>query len=114
MNKMNNIKILSVFIIFLVLTGCSKDFLDKAPFDEVNSGTFYKTKEDIDQAVTAIYDVLQRDDWNAPNLLSETMSDNCSGGGGIVDGFGQNELDQFYCIEPDLYDPNWKNGYLGI
>jgi hypothetical protein len=42
------------------------------------------------------------------------MSDNCSGGGGIVDGFGQNELDQFYCIEPDLTEPNWQNGYLGI
>ena len=94
--------------------GCSKDFLDKEPVSEINSGTFYKTKEDIEQAVTAVYDVLQRDDWNAPILLAETMSDNCSGGGGIVDGFGQNELDQYYCIEPDLYEPNWKNGYLGI
>ena len=94
--------------------GCSKDFLDREPFNEVTSGTFYKTREDIDQAVTAIYDILQRDSWNAPNLLSETMSDNCSGGGGIVDGFGQNELDQFYCIEPDITEPNWQNGYLGI
>jgi len=111
---MNKIKIFPVLMIFIFLMGCNKDFLDKEPFDEVNSGTFYKTKEDIEQAVTAVYDILQRDSWNAPNLLSETMSDNCSGGGGIVDGFGQNELDQFYCIEPDLTEPNWQNGYLGI
>jgi hypothetical protein len=111
---MNTIKILPILFIFIFLTGCNKDFLDKQPFDKITSGTFYKTREDIEQAVTAVYDVLQRDFWNAPNLLSEAMSDNCSGGGGIVDGFGQNELDQFYCIDADLTEPNWQNGYLGI
>jgi starch-binding outer membrane protein, SusD/RagB family len=111
---MNNLKIFLVLLIFIFLIGCSKDFLDKQPFDKVTSGTFYKTSQDIEQALTAIYDILQRDSWNAPILLSETMSDDCSGGGGIVDGFGQNELDQFYCIEPDLTEPNWQNGYLGI
>lgn len=94
--------------------GCSKEFLDKEPYDKVTSGTFYKTRQDIEQALTAVYDVLQRDSWNAPNLIAEAMSDNCSGGGGIVDGFGQNEFDQFYCNESDLADPNWKNGYLGV
>jgi len=49
-----------------------------------------------------------------PNLIAESMSDNCSGGGGIVDGFGQNEFDQFYSIDADLADPNWQIGYLGI
>ncbi len=111
---MNTIKILPILFIILFLTGCSKEFLDKEPYDKVTSGTFYKTSQDIEQAVTAIYDVIQRDDWNAPILLSEAMSDDCSGGGGIVDGFGPNEFDQFYCIESDLAEPNWKNGYLGI
>ncbi len=111
---MKTFKIPSIILIFILLTGCNKDFLDRQSLEKVTTGTFYRTSQDIEQAVTAIYDVLQRDSWNAPILLSETMSDNCSGGGGIVDGFGQNELDQFYCIEPDLTEPNWQNGYLGI
>ncbi len=98
----------------MFLMGCSKEFLDKEPYDKVTSGTFYKTQQDIEQALTAVYDVLQRDSWNAPNLIAEAMSDNCSGGGGIVDGFGQNEFDQFYCNESNLADPNWQNGYLGV
>ena len=112
--NMNKVIILTGLLFFIFLMGCSEDFLDKQPFDKVTSGTFYKTREDIEQAVIAVYDVLQRDSWNAPNLIAESMSDNCSGGGGIVDGFGQNEFDQFYCIDPDLGDPNWQNGYLGI
>ncbi len=111
---MNKIIIFPVLLIMIFLMGCNENFLDRESFDKITSGTFYRAKEDIEQAVTAVYDVLQRDSWNAPILLAETMSDNCSGGGGIVDGFGQNEFDQFYCIEPDLTEPNWQNGYLGI
>jgi len=62
---MNKIKIFSGWIFFIFLMGCSEDFLDKQPFDKVTSGTFYRTKQDIEQAVVAIYDVLQRDSWNA-------------------------------------------------
>jgi hypothetical protein len=112
--NMNKIKILAGLLFIIFLMGCCEDFLDKQPYDKVTSGTFYRTREDIEQAVTAIYDILQRDSWNAPNLIAEAMSDNCTGGGGIVDGFGQNSIDQFYCIDPDLMDPNWQNGYLGI
>lgn len=111
---MKKIKIFPGLLILIFLFGCNEDFLDKQPYDQITSGTFYKTRKDIEQAVTAVYDILQRDGWCAPNLLSEVMSDNCSGGGGIVDGFGQNELDQFYCIEEDLTEPNWQNGYLGV
>ena len=111
---MNQIKIIPVLLIFIFLMGCSKDFLDSEPFDQVTSGTFYKTIDDIEQAVTAVYDVLQRDGWNAPILMAEAMSDNCSGGGGIVDGPGPCEFDQFYSIDADLADPNWQIGYLGI
>jgi len=112
--NMKKISIFSGLLICLIFTACSEDFLEKQPYDKVTSGTFYRTKQDIQQAVTAVYDILQRDSWNAPNLIAEAMSDNCSGGGGIVDGFGQNMFDQFYCLEPDLVDPNWQIGYLGI
>jgi starch-binding outer membrane protein, SusD/RagB family len=112
--NMKKIYIYPTFLILLFLLGCNEDFLDKQPYDQITSGTFYKNRQDIEQAVVAIYDVLQRDSWNAPNLISESMSDNCSGGGGIVDGFGQNQFDQFYNIEEDLADPNWQNGYLGV
>jgi hypothetical protein len=111
---MNKIKIIFGLLIFLCISSCNKEFLDKQPYDKVTSGTYYKTRKDIDQAVTAIYDITQRDGWNCPLLISEAMSDNCSGGTGIVDGPGANEFDAFYDIETDISEPNWQNGYLGI
>jgi len=78
---------------------CSEDILDKQPYSQLTSASFYSNPQEIDQALTATYDMLQRDGWNAFIIVSEWMADNCTGGGGVNDGPGQNEYDEFYCVD---------------
>jgi starch-binding outer membrane protein, SusD/RagB family len=111
---MNKIKLLIGILILISCISCNKDFLDKQSYEKISTGTFYKTSSDAQQALTAVYDVTQRDTWNAPILVSECMSDDCSGGGGVTDDLKPMEFNQFYAVDQDLADPNWQNNYLGI
>lgn len=55
-----------LFIVFAgFITGCSKDFLDRGPKDALSPGTFWKTKQDADLALTGLY----RGFESAGNLL---------------------------------------------
>lgn len=51
----------NLFIVFgmLVLTGCSKDFLDKNSLTDIPLDNFWKTEQDAYLAINGIYDVLQ-------------------------------------------------------
>lgn len=111
---MNKIKIIIGLILLLSVVSCRKDFLDTEAYDQRITGSFYNDSTDIVQALTSVYDVTQRDSWNAYFLMWECMSDNCTGGGGMNDGNGSLQFDQFYSIDQNLADPNWQLGYLGI
>lgn len=110
---MNKIRII-IGLILLLSVSCQKDFLDTEAYDQRLTGSFYNDSTDIVQALTAVYDVTQRDGWNAYFLMWECMSDNCTGGGGMNDGTGALQFDQFFSIDQNLGDPNWQIGYLGI
>jgi hypothetical protein len=76
---MKKIRIPSVAIILalaLAVTGCDKSFLDQKPTSAITSGSFYKTQQDITQAVTGIYSSLR--DWPVDIYwyLSEVRSNN--------------------------------------
>lgn len=101
-------------LLLLLMTSCSEEFLDRSPYDQLATANYYKTPEEIKAALTATYDMLQRDGWNAFIIVSEWMSDNCTAGGGVNDGPGQNQYDEFYCIERDLSVAHWQNYYNGI
>jgi hypothetical protein len=103
-----------IFCALLIVSSCSDDILDKQPYSQLTSASFYSTPDEINQALTATYDILQREDWNAFVILSEWMSDNCTGGGGVTDGEGTNEYDEFFCIEQDLNINYWQIYYVGI
>lgn len=111
---MKNVKYIIPMLAILTAVSCSEYVLDKQPYSQLTSASFYSTPEEIDQALTATYDMLQRDDWNAFIIVSEWMSDNCTGGGGVNDGPGQNEYDEFYCVDQDLSKNHWQNCYVGI
>jgi hypothetical protein len=110
---MNKIKIIIGVILFLSVS-CEKDFLETEAYDQRNTGSFYNDSAAVVQALTAVYDVTQLDGWNAYFLMWECMSDNCTGGGGMNDGNGSLQFDQFYNLDQNLADPNWQLGYLGI
>lgn len=48
-----------ISITALILTACSKDFLEKAPESSITSGNFYKTKDQLNQALVGAYQMLR-------------------------------------------------------
>jgi starch-binding outer membrane protein, SusD/RagB family len=77
---MKNIKSLFAAGAFLILTasGCSNDFLDLAPISQLNSNNFYKTPEDMKNALTAVYGSLQYGGqyYSSMHIIGELRSDN--------------------------------------
>jgi hypothetical protein len=99
----------------LVLGACSNDFLEKQPYTEKVAENFYKTPNDAYEGLIAIYDILQRDEYGCPLLVSEQASDDCFGGYGMSDGQGDLEWDRFqYVSNKDMNSSAWKTPYQGI
>ncbi|MCM4169511.1 SusD-like protein P2 [Arenibacter antarcticus] len=66
--------VLSILCISFV--GCEKDALDKNPLDKLSSGDFWKSQQDFDMALTAIYGEMQNGMFSvgAPNW--DVLTDN--------------------------------------
>jgi len=74
------IALLSAFI----LTGCSKDFIDRSPVVGVTEATFYQTEQDAIFAINSAYSSLQFE--MSPNghfrwFWGDIMSDDSEKGG---------------------------------
>src|SRR6056297_4052388 len=83
---MNYLKILLAFSILAIagfISSCD-DFLNVEPLDQRVESNFYQTEQDAQEALVAIYDVLQ---WNTvvgfhvPEMLSDIASDDVYAGG---------------------------------
>jgi hypothetical protein len=108
------IKLLAVSSLF-VLGACSNDFLENEPYTEKVTENFYKTPTDAYEGLVAIYDILQREAYGGPLLISEQASDDCFGGYGIADAQGDVEWDRFlYVSDKDMNKDAWKIPYQGI
>lgn len=57
-----------IFILAVLLPACSKDFLEKAPEDSINTSNFFQTEDDAISAVNGAYQPLQ---W--PKLYNMRM-----------------------------------------
>ncbi len=73
--KAKNIFQIGLFL--LLLNSCSDSFLDLSPFTSQNSGNFYKTEEQMLQAVNGAYSNLQGY-ANRAYVLEEMRSDNAT------------------------------------
>lgn len=77
---MKNIKILITAgaIVMLSAGSCSDDFLDLAPISQQNSNNFYKTGEDMKNALTAVYGSLQYGGqyYSSIHVMGDLRSDN--------------------------------------
>ncbi len=78
-------KILACIIIGLMALGCSEDMLNRYPTTSLVIENFYKTTDDANQALVAVYNMLMRDDFWSSYFMSEAASDNCAGGAGAGD-----------------------------
>lgn len=84
----SNKLIIIFFTAAIVIAGCSKSFLEKAPLDSVNTSNFYKTADDAIAAINAAYQPLQRPKlYNLRMWTTDIMAGNSEvGAGGGTDG----------------------------
>ncbi len=77
---MKNTKIWIAAGAFVMLTAgsCNSDFLDLAPISQQNSNNFYKTAEDMGNALTAVYGSLQYSGqyFSSMHVMGDLRSDN--------------------------------------
>ena len=73
-------KTLIIVLTTLILSGCGEDFLDLNPVSQANVGNFYKTEDDISNAVWGVYDILQQREMYGFTMLvaTENRSDNAT------------------------------------
>lgn len=94
---MKNISRLIVIIVGVLLYGC-EDFIDLNPISQQNSGSFYNSKTEIDQALTAAYGILRSGDLYGGNGFSSFMevpSDNTWNLNTTMDGGAYAAFDNF-------------------
>lgn len=69
-------KIISLFCVGIMLISCSEDFLNLSPQHYPNDATFFKTKDQFEQAVNGIYASLRGVSARQGYLMGEMRSDN--------------------------------------
>lgn len=104
---------------FLAASGCSEDFLDRPPLDLVVSSTFYKTQEDFERALTAVYDVLQYQSvgaWAPYGYVQDILSDDSfAGGADANDGLEEDQLNTFnIATNNPMLQSIWDRNYIGV
>ncbi|HMO38141.1 MAG TPA: RagB/SusD family nutrient uptake outer membrane protein [Saprospiraceae bacterium] len=106
------------FTLLLSLASCSEDFINLAPISQSNSANFYKTADDINQAVIAAYDALQEGGQYADNGFDHymevrsdnTYNDNVTQSAGNLSNFDNFALRS---DNPRL-NTTWSSCYRGI
>jgi len=98
---------------------CSKGFLDKTPESSLTSGNFYKTKDQLEQALVGAYAKLRSTKGVNEYVMAEMRADNthfyfnptCTSG---ATG-GPEQIDEFTDtpLNPDV-NTMWYNLYIGI
>lgn len=96
------VSVATVAVLLLTLGGCDKGFLDKDPLDRLSSGQFWKTKQDFDMALTALYGNLQNDIFSFGTPNWDLITDN---------GYGQHNYNGSQAIVQGDVFPS-SGGYI--
>ena len=98
----------------LMITSCS-DFLDKDIQGNATSETYYDTPYKLQSALDAVYDVLQRDDYNDQEWrFGEAMADNVLGvDEGLSSEMGQLVMFRFNTSNMWIRQ-RWEVNYIGV
>ena len=101
-----------------LLTGssCKKDFLDLAPISQQNSNNFYRTGEDMKNALSSVYSALQYGGmyYSSMHIIGDLRSDNTE----ITDpaaGADMQAVDMFTNnAVTSISSTTWNGHYQGI
>ena len=116
-------KLVTGFILLgaMIFYGCSEDFLDRQPLDEVVSSNFYQTESDAMEALIAVYDVLGYQSspgisWAPFLTVSDILSDDAfAGGGDANDGMDEDQINNFNIPTSNVIVHSiWLKNYVGV
>lgn len=98
------------FLVLLVSVGCSKSFLELSPPSQIEETNFFKTELQANQALAAVYHVLQWGNINRGHTpmvgWAEAASDDAyAGGGSSSDAVGVKGLDNFQATAAAPFTP---------
>lgn len=118
MTTMRNIKTIFAtgLVILLFSSSCKKSFLDLAPIAQQNGSNFYKTAEDMKNALTAAYGGLQYSGmyYSSMHIIGDLRSDNTE----ITDvsaGADQDAVDKFQNLTTNsISSTTWAGHYQAI
>jgi starch-binding outer membrane protein, SusD/RagB family len=120
--SINRIAIILAILTTGLLSGCSKDFLDKQPLDQLSTASFWKSESDALLGLTGVYYLegeesttaakQQREFWNQDNYLRqfEATTDNGFEKDNEVTDINSGNLISTYTAVNDL----WKSSYVKI
>ncbi len=78
----------------LALSSCSSSFLDSQPMTQTTNASYYKTAQDAWETLVGCYNQLPGG-YGDLFVISNIASDDCYGGGGYTDAFGNQVWDEF-------------------
>ena len=117
--KIKHMKNLFIILGMLLVTGCSKEFLDKHSLTQIADENFWKNEQDAFLGINGIYDVLQDRALYSGNL-------NGTAGFSLFDGIGDNAYNSFKFEGPGnfmeanittshaMFAGIWTSSYKGI
>ena len=88
------IKGLMVIALLTALTSCMNDFLESEPKTELTSANYYRTPEDLYASLVGCYQQLRGGYGDFFQILN-IAADDCYGGGGTSDAYGNQIWDEF-------------------
>lgn len=111
---MKSYKYILILIVIFLAAGCAENFLDQKNLYQKSDESYYKTPEDIAEALTGAYASLPLNEGNNhPIVIAKLMSDDCFGGGGNNDD-GFHSTDAFTLVNLDYYKPLFGSSWPGI
>lgn len=111
MHYLNNMKtILMIFALIILMTGCD-DFLTTPPADQYTQANFWKNEEEVEAALTGVYEVLR---GYSSNLIlhSDVLTPNAAK---FDDPGGWRAIARGEALTTnDLFESAWTSDYRGI
>lgn len=110
-------KSLYIILIFLLLSACSKDFLEEKPLGQLTSENFFLNEDHALQSVNATYEMLRdfRIHVFSYIALTDIISDDADKGSTPSDGAPVLVADEF-TLDPGslIVDDTWQGYYRGV
>lgn len=100
----------------LVISSCSKDFLELEPKTGQVEANYYKTEAEAFLAVTAVYDAYSVQNWQFVPTMSDIWSDDAFCGGSDASDMSQWQDMESFRMEPENNSSSdlWNRCYSGI